>query len=273
MGTSDSFKGSGGKDARDLRDAIADWLGDTAPSDSTPTVDSTPVPVGSPANPISPSLIGPVINMWRGSSGGSGGGGGAGGGSSSGDGTRSAGGGRSSGGVQRTVARVAGPAGRASSLARAYSTGNREALEVAGLNYDDLRALNDPLEIGQRIVEAAFDAQSDSTLEDSESRLIVAELISWILESPADQEPAPDEIVRHSIELMIAQLLLTEVGNMIRQKKSQTERHEDEEEIRRAAQVWASQLTLGDVGTSSNEIATAIENGFTQLKEIYEAAE
>lgn len=278
MGTSDAFKGSGGKDAGDLRDAIAGWLGDDASSDATPPVSPGSDPAsasdGSPSNPLSPSAIAPVIGMWKGGSRGSGGGGGAGGGGTAGGaGSSGSGGGRSSGGVRRTVARVSGPAGRASSLARAYSTGNRDALEAAGLNYDTLRALNDPLEVGQRIAEVAFDTQADSTLEDSEARMIVAELISWILEAPDDQPPAPDEIVRHSIELMIAQSALLEVGDTIRQEKNQTKRHEAEAEVRRAAQVLASQVTLGGTGTTSAEITAAIESGVAQLKEIYGVAE
>jgi hypothetical protein len=273
MGTSGAFKGSGGKDAGDLRDAIAGWLGDDAGSDSpaptSPATDSSSANDGSPSNPLSPSSIAPVIGMWKTGSRGSGGGGGGGAGGGSGV----SGGGRSSGGVRRTVARVSGPAGRASSLARAYSTGNREALEAAGLNYDALRALNDPLEVGQRIAEVAFDTQADSTLEDSEARMIVAELISWILESPTDQPPAPDAIVRHSIELMIAQSALLEVGDTIRQEKNQAKRHEAEAEVRRAAQVLAAQVTLSGTGATSAEISTAIENGVAQLKEIYGASE
>lgn len=257
MGTSGAFKGSGGKDAGDLRDAIAGWLGDDAGADST--------------NPLSPSTISSVIGMWKSGSRGSGGGGGGGGGAAGGGSAGS--GGRSSGGVRRSVERVSGPAGRAGSLARAYSTGDRQALESAGLNYDALRALDDPLEIGQRIAEVAFDTQADSTLEDSEARMIVAELVSWILEAPDDRPPAPDEIVRHSIELMIAQSALLEVGDTIRQEKSQAKRHEAEAEIRRGAQVLASQVTLGGTGATSAEIATAIENGVVQLKGIYGVSE
>jgi len=278
MGTSGAFKGSGGKDAGDLRDAIAGWLGDDAGSDSptptSPAAEPAMTQDGSPASPLSPSSIAPVIGMWKTGSRGSGGGGGAGaGGGTAGGGSGGSGGGRSSGGVRRTVAQVSGPAGRASSLARAYSTGNREALEAAGLDYDALRALNDPLEVGQRIAEVAFDTQADSTLEDSEARMIVAELISWILEAPSDQPPAPDEIVRHSIELMIAQSALLEVGDTIRQEKNSTKRHEAEAEVRRAAQVLAGQVSLSGTGATSAEISTAIETGVAQLKEIYGATE
>lgn len=273
MGTSGSFKGSGGKEAANLRDAIANWLGDAPPSDSTPTnnlatTDPASTSAGSPLNPLNPSVIDSAIRMWGGRPGGSGGGG-----SSRGSKAGRSGGGRSSGGVHRTVARVAGPAGRASSLALAYSTGNREVLEAAGLNYDELRALNDPLEIGQRIAAVAFEAQADSSLEDSESRLIVAKLLSWILESPDDQQPEPDDIVRHSIALMIEQLALVETGDTIRQEKNQAKRHEIEQEIRRSAQVRASQVTLSVIRASSAEIATAIENGVAQLVEIYGASE
>lgn len=271
MGTSGAFKGSGGKDAGDLRNAIAGWLGDDAGSDSPNSND--PSADGGSTNPLSPSAISSVIGMWKSGSRGSGSGGGGGGGGAAGGGSAGSGGGRSSGGVRRSVARVSGPAGRASSLARAYSTGNREALESAGLNYDVLRALNDPLEIGQRIAEVAFETQADSTLEDSEARMIVAELVSWILEAPDDRPPAPDEIVRHSIELMIAQSALLEVGDTIRQEKNQAKRHEAEAEIRRGAQVLASQVTLGGTGTTSAEITAAIEGGVAQLKEIYGASE
>lgn len=280
MGTSGAFKGSGGASAGDLRDSIADWLGDTPPDSEAPgsnpdtgtesSSDSTSL------NPINPASIAPILSMWSGRSGGSGGGGGSGGstGDDSGSGrTKNTGGSRSSGGVHRTVARVAGPAGRASTLAQAYTNGDRDALESAGLRYDELRALNDPLAVGQRIIEVAFETKADSSLEDSESRLIVAELVSWILESPDDQQPAPDDIVRHSIELMIAQSALVEVGDTIRQEKNQTKRLESEKEIRRAAKVLASQVTLNGTGTSSSEITTAIEDSVSQLKEIYGATE
>lgn len=270
MGTSGAFKGSGGKDAGSLRDAIAGWLGDDAGAD--PANSNDPSADGGSTNPLSPSVISSVIGMWKSGSRGSGGGGGGEGGAAGG-GSAGSGGGRSSGGVRRSVARVSGPAGRAGSLARAYSTGNREALESVGLNYDVLRALNDPLEIGQRIAEVAFDTQADSTLEDSEARMIVAELVSWILEAPDDRPPAPDEIVRHSIELMIAQSALLEVGDTIRQEKNQAKRHEAEAEIRRGAKVLASQVTLGETGATSGEITKAIENGVAQLKEIYGASE
>ena len=99
--------------------------------------------------------------------------------------------------------------------------------------------------------------------------MIVAELVAWILDAPDTQQPAPDEIVRHSIELMIARSALVEVGDTIRQEKSAAKRHEAEAEVRRAAHVLASQVTLGDTGATAAAISTAIENGVGQLKDIF----
>ena len=72
------------------------------------------------------------------------------------------------------MGRVSRAAGRAGRLAIAYNTGNREALREAGLNYDELRALGDPVAVGIKIIEAAFESQADSTVADAEERDIVA---------------------------------------------------------------------------------------------------
>lgn len=162
-------------------------------------------------------------------------------------------------------------AGRAGALARAYASGDRAVLERAGLNYDELRGLDDRVAVGIRIVEAAFDSRADSTIEDDESREIVAKVVEWILESPVDQTPTPDEIVRHSIELIIADVTLTEVGDLIRAESSRERRAEAEQEIRDAATVYASQVTLNATGPTEQEIAAAIEGGIHELGRIFGA--
>jgi hypothetical protein len=171
--------------------------------------------------------------------------------------------------VHRTVGRVAGPAGRAGAIARAYARGDRDAVEAAGLNYDELRRLDDPLELGRRIAAAAFETQPDGSIEDGEARLIVAELVGMIIEAPDDEKPEPDAIVRHSIELMIEKSVLNEVGNTIRKEKNAAKRREAEAEVRRAAKVWASQVQLGNGATSPADLARAIEGGVDQLVKIY----
>ncbi|WP_435300293.1 hypothetical protein [Timonella sp. A28] len=267
MGTSNAFKGSGGKDASDLRDAIADWLGDDVSPAQDGEADSSEQHGAHAAGDSAPSLnLIPLLRLWRDSSSGVGGGAGSGG---SGGST----GGRSSGGVRRTVTRVSGPAGRAGSLARAYAAGDRAALESAGLDYDALRALDDPIEVGRRIASVAFEAQADSSLEDSEARLIVAELIAWVLAAPNDQVPTPNDIVRHSIELMMLKSALVEVGDTIRSEPNATKRRAAEAEVGRAAHVLASQVPLNETGTSAAEISEAIEGGVRQLTAIFGAGE
>ena len=64
MGTSGAFKGSGGKDAGDLRDAIAGWLGDDSPPDGVPAAGLPTDPAGTDgtaSNPLNPGAIAPVI--------------------------------------------------------------------------------------------------------------------------------------------------------------------------------------------------------------------
>jgi hypothetical protein len=272
VGTSGAFKGSAGKDAKDLRDTIADWLGDTPASAADGAADGL---VGDPGDGsrgkpnephLDPRSLVPALRLWikpsgSGSSGGAGGSGGGGG--------RRTSGGRSTGGMQRSVSRVAGPASRAGALARAYATGDRQTIEDAGLSYDELRALDDPFEVGRRITEVAFESRPEEGLEDSEARLIVAELVSWLLEARADRFPAPDAIVRRTLELMIARATLHEVGATIRAEKDPAKRRATESEVRRAAGVMAQQANLSETGASSAALGTAIERSVAELVDIF----
>lgn len=276
MGTSGAFGGSGGKDAKDLRDSIAHWLTDT-PAPSAPAAsDNASGEAGpdagqyGPATPILPTTsidLRPTIRILTGRGGGGDGLGGS--GSAPGGVT---GGGRSGGGARRSTAKTSRAAGRAGALARAYASGDRTSLERAGLNYDSLLALGDMVAVGTKIVEAAFDTQADSTIADDESREIVAAIVEWILECPPDQTPTPDEIVRRSIELMIAEVTLTEAGDRIRSEPRE-KRPAAEQEIRDAAAVYASQLTLTNTGASEQEIATAIQGGIRELGQIFGVGE
>ena len=207
----------------------------------------------------------PTIRILTGRGGGSDGPGGGGGASSGRTGTA----GRSSGGARRSVGSTSRAAGRAGALARAYASADRASLERAGLNYDELLSLGDIVAVGTRIVEAAFDSQADSTVADDESRETVAEIVEWILEAPPGQTPTPDEIVRRSIELIITNVTLTEVGDRIRAEPSRDKRRAAEQEIRDAAEVYASQVTLTNTGASEQEISAAIEGGISELGQIF----
>lgn len=104
------------------------------------------------------------------------------------------------GGAQRSAARSAGSAGRAAAAAYAYRTGDADTLRELGLDYDALRASGDPIEIAQRIVDAACESSSDGTIEDDERRQVAANVALWVLEeNEAGAPPEPDEIARHAL--------------------------------------------------------------------------
>jgi hypothetical protein len=265
MGTSGSFGGSGGADAGDLRDSIAEWLDDAvgaAPADPGSAEshdDAWPADDRPPTPRVLPKAIdlGPTIRILSRSGGRS-------------DGPGGGGGGRATGGPARSVSRMSAAASRAGSLASAYATGDRERLAEAGLNYDELLALGDPVRVGIRIVEASFVTQPDSTIDDGEARDIAAEVVAWILESPPNDVPSPDDIVRKSIELMIAEITLTEVAEKIRTDGATAEdRRSAETMIRDAAEEVASQVNLTASGATEAEISKAIQDGIDQLGRIF----
>lgn len=280
MGTSGSFGGSGGKDAGDLRDNIAAWLdaaGEPGGADGAdagngdggadrPFDPSRPGTPGQPRVDLAPALRVLLNSRGRGGHGDGPGGGGGGG-------SRSGGGGRSSGGATRSVGRVSRAAGRAGRLALAYSSGNREALREAGLNYDELQALGDPVAIGLKIIEIAFDSQADSTVADAEERDIVSIVVEWILEQPADHPPMPEDVVRKSIETMIAETALTEVSSTIYAKNVSFEKRRGlERQIRDVAAEYAAQAALNPAGATEQQMAQAIENGIRDIGQIFGVA-
>ncbi|MFC9918136.1 hypothetical protein [Agromyces binzhouensis] len=175
--------------------------------------------------------------------------------------------------MTRSVGRISRAAGRGGSLALAYSSGDRAALDRAGLNYDELRALGDPVAIGIRIVEAAFDAKADSTIADAEERGIVAEVVAWILEQPSDRTPTPEEVVRKTIETTIAETALTEIASTLYQQgASYAERQSVEQQIREVAAEYAAQANLTATGATEQEMSTAIETGIRDIGIIFGVA-
>lgn len=258
MGTSGSFSGSGGKNAGSLRDSITDWL-DAAPSDTAS--ESTP----SDEPPQNPVDLRPALRLLRrglrGTEVGGGGGGGTGGTAGS--------EGRSSGGPKRSVPRMSTAAARAGGLASAYAAGDRTTLAEAGLNYDELAALNDPIEVGYRIARAALDT-NDGTTEAQEESEIAAELIDWVLKSHADDRPSPEDIARKSIELIIAEVTLTEIAQRMRETvTTSSERDRLESMVRDASEELASQAPLSPAGATTSEIARTIEAGVAELINIF----
>jgi hypothetical protein len=270
MGTSGSYSGSGGKLGNDLRESLNDWI-DSIPSDSQqqpPTDQSNngDQGQGDQSGPrLDPVALLPIVGLIRPRLSGGGHGDGPGGGGMNGGAT--GGGSRSGGGPNRTVGRSASTAGRAAAAAYAYRSGDASTLEQLGLDYTELNALGDQHEIARRIVEAACGARADSTIEDSEQRLVAADVAEWILsEQDGAQSPTPEEIVRHTIGLIIADALLSETGEVINNSD-----HADlaESEIRDAAEALAARPALSVNGVTEAEFTQAIEEGIETLRGIY----
>lgn len=258
MGTSGAYGGSGGRDGKAVRDAVAGHL-DTIPGsggagaadDDRPTLD--------------PNDLRRIINLIRPrSTGGAGGDGPSGGGGRA--GSRGGGtGGRTGGGPQRSAATSARSAGRAAAAAYAYRTGDTATLARLGLDYGALQALGDDFEVLRRIVDMACGV-SDSTIEDHEQRRVAANVGDWILEQEADgYVPSPEEIVRRSISEIIAETLLVETGDLINQNAMADVAEQD---IRDAAEALAAQANLSVGGATEDEISRAVEAGLETIRAI-----
>lgn len=191
MGTSGAYAGAGGRAGRDISAGAAEWIdslaGDGAAGDlsgNQPVGDTasdadTPGAARQPAE-LPPRLVSGALALLRpraARGAGSGGGGGVGGGDGPGRGGAGAG-----AGLRRSSAAMAGSAGRAGAAAYAYVSGDRAGLTALGLDFDRLRALNDPIEVTQRIVDAACGRLSGGSLEGHEERYVAASVAEWVFE-------------------------------------------------------------------------------------------
>ncbi|WP_206541746.1 hypothetical protein [Leucobacter japonicus] len=95
--------------------------------------------------------------------------------------------------------------------------------------------------------------------------MIVADLVTWTLEAPRE----PEQVVRHTVELMIARSILTEVGDRIRQEPNAARRRAAEEDIRLAAKAWAMRFDISPITSDASAISAAVESGMTALLAIY----
>lgn len=260
MGTSGSYTGGGGEAGNDLRDGISDWL------DSLPTGPTEPEPTDLP--PLQPDNVLPVIGLFpRGTGGGGDGPGGVGPGSHGGGDGR---GGTSGGGAQRSSSASATSAGRAAAGAYAFRTGDVEALRELGLDYDDLRALDDPIEIARRIVDMACES-SNGTIEDDERRQVAATVALWLLEADeSGPPPDPDEIARQALTTILFEAMATESAAVLSDGRRPTwATREGERQMRETAEALAQRAELSPAGATAAEFARAIEQGLETLRSIW----
>ncbi len=253
MGTSRAYSGSGGKDGKAIRDTIKDYLDGLSGSDTGGSDRDPP--------PLDPVALQRVINLIRPRSRSGGGGDGPSGGGGAGGGTGSRGG----GGPQRSAASAARTAGRAAAGAYAYSTGDTATLQRLGLDYNELRGLGDEFEVLRRIVDMAC-STSDSTIEDHEQRRVAADVAEWVMEQQRDGYlPTPEEMVRQTIAVVIAETLLVESGGLV---NNHNQADVAESDIRDAAEAIAAQVELSVDGAREDEISRAVEAGLETIRGI-----
>lgn len=253
MGTSGSYSGSGGRPGQQLRREIRRLL-ERPPPGGSPERSPNQPPIRAASRAI--GLFSPRTTSGRGGGGGGGGGRGSGG---------------RAGGVRRSAVRSARSAGRAAAAAYAYGTANRELLSELGLDYDELRSLDDPLELSRMIVDAACGPRSESTIDHEEQRWVAAKIAEWVFEEQeAGGLPQPDEIARKAIALIIFEAMASEAGELINGgDRPDWTITGSEEELREAAEVLSRRAELSVDGVTNAEFANAIEDGIETLREIY----
>jgi hypothetical protein len=265
MGTSGSYSGSGGKPGKDLRDDVGNWLDSLPDSDGS---DPQPDDTGDDRPHLPPESLLHAVELLRPRGSGSGGGG-AGGVQGAGGGAGGGGRSRSGGGPQRSATRSAATAGRAAAAALAYRSGDAAELARLGLDYEELRTLDDPLEVTRRIVDAACGAQGESTIEDHEQRYVAAQVAEWVLEHGDGATLSPEEIVRTTLARIIEEIVASETGELIRQgQRPAWATQVAESEIREAAEILAERARFSVNGVTEDEFARAIEEGVETLRSI-----
>lgn len=263
MGSKDSFAGGGGNVGKDLRDGLDDWLA-TLPGTPGAAPTATPnQPAASP--PITTTdattklsskaqRVARTALLFKTSSGT---------GSSSRRGTdaqftRSAG----------TSSRIAG---RGAAAAYAYRTGNRDTLRELGLDYDQLRANPNTLDVVYLIAQAICEELPPGTIETDEQLHIVADIAEWIVETgPGGAAPSPAEIAQETLAVVLTWAFLTTTASELNTKDmTGLQRDAFEKEVRAACEELAAQANLDPSTPSANEFASAVEYGLEFLQAAY----
>jgi len=273
MGTSGAYTGAGGGPGEDTSQGLSDWLDSLADSSDGGRPNLDDAGTGEkPATQLPPQVVSGLLALLRprSSSGGASDGPGTGGGAVAAQGGSATGGsGRARAGSGRSSQRLASVGGRAGAGAYAYVRGDAVALSALGLDYIELRALNDPFEVTRRIVNAVCGQQSDGRLEEAEERYVAASVADWVLQESTDGElPDVDDVARYAIATIVAEVLASELGAALREQPAEIA-DVAEDELRDAARVLAERAELSTSGPTEDELTRAIEDGINKLQQIY----
>ena len=117
---------------------------------------------------------------------------------------------------------------------------NERALTMTSL------ALGDPVQVGLRIVRLLRHQRRQHHRRQRRTDHRCGDRRVDFGITQADQAPSPDEIVRKSIEAIISEVTLTEVGDGIRAEVSPEKRRAAEQEIQDAREAYASRWPVAD---------------------------
>lgn len=261
MGTKNSYSGGGGKAGGDIREGLDEWLAALpgaplgAPSADTGAPDSGADALRTLR--INPKSVAAAAALFQATRGGA-----------------NTGGGRSRGsaGPARSAAASAGAAGRGAAAAYAYRAGDAETLRELGLDFDELRANPDVVDVAQRIAQAVCQELPPGTIEAEELLIVVGDLAGWVLEAGTPESPPPpQDIAREALARVLAGAYLAETAARLNGAKlSRQERADTEREIRAACEEVAARMDLSPSAPTSRELTDAVENGLPLLRAIYQ---
>lgn len=257
MGSKDSFTGGGGKVGSDLREGIDDWLANLPGGPLSAATPNAPQSTdGSPTNEaiaqLSPRAqrAARTALLFK---------------TSSGTGSSS----RRAADAQftRSAAGSARIAGRGAAAAYAYRTGDRDALRELGLDYDQLRANPNTLDVVYRIAQAICEELPPGTIETDEQLHIVAEIAEWIVEVDPQGGPTPAQIAQETLAVVLTWAFLTTTASELNTKDmSGPQREAFKNEVHAACEELAAAAKLDPSTPSATEFASAIESGLEFLQ-------
>lgn len=272
MGTSGSYGGSGGGWGN-LREELDDWLDSLpgAPDADVPPNAEPSQPTETEDRPGEPDeavleVLRPLASTLL--SGGGGNADGPSGGASIGMGERRvAGGGRSPSGTGRSRARVGRVGGRLAAGIGALRTGDAAALADLGLDLAELRTL-DPVRQAQRILAAATEEATATTLEEEELQTAANRIAIWALSE--EQAPAVEEIIRRFIVEYVYEVFLTEAGTILRSgARDGVKAVVAEDRVKATIVALANQVTIDRPGLTPAQLAEVVESVFNQTLQIH----
>lgn len=217
MGTSKGYGGSGGKNWKELQGNIADWLDSLPTPDAEPTIDDPPntdsiesdeqheneniidPAIANALRPLASALTWGVSNIGIG------------------NGVVTEGGGGSSGrapGRGRSRTRAARVGSRLASGVVALRSGDSAAMDALGLDLNVLQALKNVYQQAQMLAEAAAESIPNN-LEDDELRKAATSTAIWALAMDGEG-PQVEEIIRQFVKDYVYEVILTEIGSVLR---------------------------------------------------------